>query len=72
MHKLTMIWLLLSLALCGCATSGPARVCPQLPSLPANVMQPPPKPLLIGPQLQSELFDSATPQTNAKPTLAHK
>jgi hypothetical protein len=35
-------------------------------------MQPVPKPLLIGPQLQSELFDSASPQTSAKPTSAHK
>ena len=64
-------WLLpLPLALSSCATAPtvvPAK-CPVLPPVPAPLMQPLPPPLHSAQQLRSELFESVTPPTSAKPT----
>lgn len=62
--SLTRSLLLLPLALCACATTAPQAVtCPQLPPVPAPLMQPPPKPLQTACKLQSLLFAPATKQT---------
>lgn len=71
-HLLLLIPLLLALpmALSGCGEKGNVRQyvpvqCPQPPSVPAPLMQPPPKPLRTASKLQSLLFEPATLQTPA-------
>lgn len=72
-RSLTRSLLLLPLALCACATTAPQAVtCPQLPPVPAPLMQPPPRLLQTASKLQSLLFAPATKPTPASASSVRK